>query len=169
MKANLTTICNSAAQEEIRAFLTHFLEGVFPSESELQQLILALDEAVSNAIIHGNDSDPERTIQLDIDVDEKRVHTEISDIGLFDDIVKGKKEKKGKDLKSIIKEKQRGGLGLKLIYSIMDIVAFYTKDNQSHIMMVKLLQSPSKAKAKSEKDWHFLAKPVTTLNNFIFP
>ncbi len=61
---------------------------------------------------------------------------EIGDIGLFDESLI--KEKVSKEIKDIIKEKQKGGMGLKLIYSIMDIVTFYTKDNKSYCMMVKL-------------------------------
>jgi len=136
MKVNLTTVCNTRAQEEIRAFLNRYFANTGLSEQEINQLILAIDEAIANAIIHGNQNDPEKTISMDIDFTEKRIVIEIGDIGLFDESVR--KEKAGKDIKDIIKEKQKGGLGLKLIYSIMDIVTFYTKDNKSYCMMVKM-------------------------------
>ena len=137
MKANITSICSTETQEEIRSFLTTFLSGAKISASTTNQLILAVDEAVANAIIHGNESDNTRSIQIDIDLNEKRITFEISDIGLFEEITK--QDKKDKDLKTIIKEKQKGGLGLKLIYSIMDIVCFYTNDNKSYCRLVKLL------------------------------
>lgn len=137
MKANLTTICSTDTQEEIRAFLSGFLAGAKMSDSIKTQLILAVDEAVANAIIHGNEADNTRSIQLDIDMNEKRITFELSDVGLFDEITK--QDKKDKDLKTIIKEKQKGGLGLKLIYSIMDIVCFYTKDQKSYCRLVKML------------------------------
>ena len=101
-------------------------------------MVLAVDEAIANAIIHGNDSDTDKSVQLDLDINEKRIHIEISDIGLFDEIMNN--DKKDKDLKSVIKEKQKGGLGLKLIYSIMDVVCFYTQNNKSYCLMVKLLK-----------------------------
>lgn len=137
MKANVTTICSNETQSEIRSFLNDFLEGAKISGSEKNQIVLAIDEAVANAIIHGNDADNTRSIQMDIDLSEKRFLIEISDIGLFDEITK--QDKKDKELKTIIKEKQKGGLGLKLIYSIMDIVCFYTKDRKSYVRLVKLL------------------------------
>ncbi len=137
MKANLTTVCNRGAQEEIRSFLNKFLKNVAISDSEKNQVVLAIDEAVANAIIHGNDNDPSRTIELDLDINDKRILIEISDIGMFDKEMKD--EKITKDLKEIIKDKQKGGLGLKLIYSIMDIVSFYTKEHRSYCMMVKLV------------------------------
>lgn len=136
MKVNLTTVCSTRAQEEIRAFLNKYFKDTTLTESEINQLILAIDEAMANAIIHGNNSDVTKTISMDIDFSEKRIVIEISDIGLFDESLR--KEKVSKDIKDIIREKQKGGLGLKLIYSIMDIVTFYTKDNKSYCMMVKL-------------------------------
>jgi serine/threonine-protein kinase RsbW len=138
MKANLTTICSIDTQEEIRGFLNKFFINVdHLTEQKRNQVVLAVDEAIANAIIHGNDSDTEKSIQLDLDVNKKRIHIEISDIGLFDEIMNN--DKKDKDLKTVIKEKQKGGLGLKLIYSIMDVVCFYTKNNKSYCLMVKLL------------------------------
>jgi serine/threonine-protein kinase RsbW len=138
MKANLTTICSIDTQEEIRGFLNKFFAGVDDlTEQKRNQVVLAVDEAIANAIIHGNDRDTEKSIQLDLDVNKKRIHIEISDIGLFDEIMNN--DKKDKDLKTVIKEKQKGGLGLKLIYSIMDVVCFYTKNNKSYCLMVKLL------------------------------
>lgn len=139
MKANLTTICSIDTQEEIRGFLNKFFAGVDGlTDQKRNQVVLAVDEAIANAIIHGNDSDTDKSVQLDLDINEKRIHIEISDIGLFDEIMNN--DKKDKDLKSVIKEKQKGGLGLKLIYSIMDVVCFYTQNNKSYCLMVKLLK-----------------------------
>ena len=136
MKVNLTTVCSTNAQEEIRAFLNKYFKDTSLTDSEKNQLILAIDEAVANAIIHGNKSDASKTISIDIDFNEKRIVIEISDIGLFDEELR--EAKVSKELQDIIKEKQKGGLGLKLIYSIMDIVCFYTKNNKSYCMMVKM-------------------------------
>ncbi len=138
MKVNLTTVCSTRAQEEIRAFLNRYFNDTGLSESDKNQLILVIDESIANAIIHGNNSDESKTISMDIDFSEKRIVIEIGDIGLFDDALR--KEKIEKDIKDIIKEKQKGGLGLKLVYSIMDIVTFYTKDGKSYCYMVKMLK-----------------------------
>ena len=136
MKVNLTTICSTSAQEEIRAFFTKYFKDTSLTESDKNQLILVIDEAIANAIIHGHDSNPEKTIAIDIDFTEKRIQIEIGDIGLFDETIR--EEKLNKELTDVIKEKQKGGLGLKLIYSIMDIVCFYTKDDKSYCLLVKM-------------------------------
>ena len=138
MRADLTTVCSSETQAEVRAFLNSFLEDLKISSSSKNQIVLAIDEAIANAIIHGNNADAEKSIRMEMDITDKRLLVEISDIGLFDEITK--QDKKDKDLKTIIKEKQKGGLGLKLIYSIMDIVCFYTKGNKSYCRLVKLLE-----------------------------
>ena len=113
MKANLTTKCSSETQEEIRAFLNSYFRDLNITDSVKNQLVLAIDEAVANAIIHGNQSDEDKSIVIDLDISEKRIVTTISDIGLFDD--EAREAKKSKELKDIIKEKQKGGLGLEAI------------------------------------------------------
>lgn len=137
MKANLTTVCTNRAQEEIRNFIAVFLQGVEIADTEKNQIVLAIDEAVANAIIHGNEADESKSIQIDLDLNQKRLTIDIHDIGLFD--VK-QEDKVDKEIAEVIKEKQKGGLGLKLIYSIMDIVCFYTKDRKSYCRLVKLMK-----------------------------
>lgn len=150
MRANVTTVCSSEAQGEIRAFLANFLESSSISDSEKNQIILAVDEAVANAIIHGHKSDNTRSIQIELDVDDKRITIEIGDIGLFDE--EAREEKKKKSMREIIKDKQKGGLGLKLIYSIMDIASFYTIDGKSYCYLVKLFAQSKPKDKESKKD-----------------
>ncbi len=138
MKANLTTVCKSEAQEEIRNFLNRFFRSVQVTDSEKSQVVLAIDEAVANAIIHGNNNDPAKRLELDLDINDKRIFIELNDVGVFDKEVR--EQKIQKDMKDIIKDKQKGGLGLKLIYTIMDIVNFYTIENRNYLMMVKLIE-----------------------------
>lgn len=138
MKANLTTVCRSEAQEEIRNFLNRFFRLVQITDSEKSQVVLAIDEAVANAIIHGNNNDSSKRLELDLDINDKRIFIELNDVGVFEKEVR--EQKIQKDMKDIIKDKQKGGLGLKLIYTIMDIVNFYTIENRNYLMMVKLLE-----------------------------
>ncbi|HIB77924.1 MAG TPA: ATP-binding protein [Flavobacteriales bacterium] len=136
MRANLTTICSKKAQVEIRAFLNRLLAELPIEETIVNQIVLAIDEAVANAIIHGNNEDPSQQIEIDIETDVNRIAIEIGNIGLFDP-KQGKKEQKG--MREIIKQRQKGGMGLKLIYSIMDIVCFFTRENRSYVLLVKML------------------------------
>ncbi len=105
-----------------------------------------MDEAVANAIIHGNKSDETKILEIDIHITDKKIKIVMSDIGYLD--LSKRDEKVEKDLATIIKEKQKGGLGLTLIHTIMDIVTFYTKENKSYLMMLKYL-SPKQAETKA--------------------
>lgn len=146
MKANVRTICSQRALITIREFLEEFLGSIDISSSDKNQIILAMDEAVSNAIIHGNKSDESKILELDIHVSEEKIKIILSDIGFLD--LSKRDEKIDKTMSDIIKDKQKGGLGLKLIHTIMDIVAFYTKNDKSCLMMLKFLNNTeSKQKA----------------------
>ncbi|PSR03958.1 MAG: hypothetical protein BRD50_04745 [Bacteroidetes bacterium SW_11_45_7] len=70
MKANLTTICSHKAQEEIRAFITDFLSGVTIADTEKNQIVLSVDEAIANAIIHGHAGDESKSIQIDLNLND---------------------------------------------------------------------------------------------------
>ncbi|MEX0813886.1 MAG: ATP-binding protein [Chitinophagales bacterium] len=140
MKANIRTICSQKALSTIRDFLNDFLQSLDISTSEINQIVLAMDEAVSNAIIHGNNSDESKILEVDINVVDNKIKIVLSDIGFLDLAKRDAKVEKA--LADIIKEKQKGGLGLKLIHSIMDIVTFYTKDGRSFLMMQKFLKEP---------------------------
>ena len=146
MKANIRTICSEKALTTIREFLDEFLGDMEVSSSEKNQIILAMDEAVANAIIHGNKSDDTKILEIDIHITDKKIKIVMSDICYLDLAKRDKKVEK--DLTEIIKEKQKGGLGLKLIHTIMDIVTFYTKEDKSYLMMLKYL-SPKQTDSKA--------------------
>ena len=148
MRANLTTVCSPEVQAEIREFLKRYISGVPISESEQNQIVLAIDEAVANAIIHGNQSDVTKSLLIELEVTDQKLSAEISDIGLFNPRDEGE-EKKSKVLSEVIKDRQKGGLGLKLIYSIMDVVCFYTTKDRSFCLLVKIFKSKEEAKKTS--------------------
>ncbi|TVR78432.1 MAG: ATP-binding protein [Chitinophagaceae bacterium] len=136
MKAHITTICSTATQSEVRDLLKKFISDLPIDESQQNQIVLAVDEALANAIIHGNHQDPRQNVQIDILYLKDKIRIEMINCGYFDIHEDDKKEKA---LSDIIVEKQKGGLGLKLIYSIMDVVSFYIKDNKTRCVMTKLI------------------------------
>lgn len=54
--------------------------GAFSSEA-IFAIRLALDEAVSNAIRHGNDNDPAKTVTVDYQIESDRVRIQVCDQG----------------------------------------------------------------------------------------
>lgn len=90
---------------------------------------LALEEAFSNAVEHGNKGDPEKTVQIDYSIDEKQVEIRLTDQG------------NGFDPKGIPDPRlaenigEARGRGLLLIRAYMDQVQFTPKGNS--IRMVR--------------------------------
>lgn len=51
------------------------------NKDEVFAVRLALDEAVSNAIVHGNKNDPAKKVTIQYDVDDETVRIDVSDQG----------------------------------------------------------------------------------------
>jgi len=128
MKHNFKTHCNRDQLYQIRRFISYHLEGTDLSSKESHQIILAVDEACANAIIHGNSCDENRKLQVELDITEELLNIEIYDVGNYkpDD-----REKKWDpdDVKENFKLKRKGGLGLRLMHCIMDKVTFYKRED----------------------------------------
>ncbi len=88
------------------------------------QIVLAVDEACANAIIHGNDCDENRMIRLEADLREGVLSVRIFDVGKFEFDPK----LLDRDIDYFIRHKMKGGLGLRLIHAIMDEVRFDVVD-----------------------------------------
>jgi len=71
MKTKFTTICSREKLSEIRSFLHVVLGDIKISQNTRDEIILAVDEACANAIIHGNGCNEKKTLQLEIAVSEE--------------------------------------------------------------------------------------------------
>ena len=137
MRTKFTTICSREKLSEIRSFLANVLSDLNIAPSVKNEIILAVDEACANAIIHGNNCDGNKPLQLDVELEGDKLTVEISDIGDTDIDTETYKDKTINDL---IKERRKGGLGLKLIYSIMDEVNYFSRDSRNICALVKNLR-----------------------------
>lgn len=121
-----TVPCLKECLYEIRSFVANQLIETKLSETEKSQIILAIDEACSNAIIHGNKCDKNRMLKLTIDVCQEELKVEISDIG---EQLPTTPPDADFDIQENIANKMKGGLGLRLIRNIMDNVDYYHRGN----------------------------------------
>jgi len=137
MKQDLKFSCKKECLSEIRAYVNSALTPLNISDSLQYKIVLAVDEACANAIIHGHDCDEKEEITVEL---------ELSDEGIF--IVKifdvGNCSQDYENLKSIsldehINNKDKGGLGLKLIFAIMDEVRFYAANQHYYCRLAKEL------------------------------
>lgn len=134
MKANFTVPCNTASLYEIRQFIREKLSHLGVSENSQYQIVLAVDEACANAIIHGNDSDESNQLELEIVSNQGNLTIKIWDVGEYP------RKKPTLNIQKRIKQKRMGGLGLHLIYSIMDDVQFFNEANYNVCQLTKELQ-----------------------------
>lgn len=137
MKHRLNIACQTSALSELRTFLQRTLSGVSLSEIEKHQVTLAVEEVCANLIIHSHDCNPQDHIQLEIkDYDEKLIF-EISDQGKAFNILTYEEP----DLKKVMIEKRKGGLGIILVKKIMDEIEFESENGTNTCRLIKWFRS----------------------------
>ena len=100
----------------------------------VSELILAIDEACTNAIQHGHQCNKDKNIELIIKKEGHLLTVLINDIGQITDNLNYHLNKPVSDL---VKEKKKGGLGLKIIHKVMDNVQYKLKNGKYSCLMVK--------------------------------
>lgn len=137
MKANFKIACQRENLYEIRRFVRKTLEPFELSNTLQYRIVLAVDEACSNAIIHGNLCDEYKQLHLEIELKDGLLKIEIYDVGNYSqEYFELHRDKK---MQEHIEDKDKGGLGLKIIYTIMDDVRFYTRNNFNVCHLSKVL------------------------------
>jgi serine/threonine-protein kinase RsbW len=117
----------------VRDFVTHFLSPYTLADRELNQIILAVDEITANLIIHANKEDENKFVKLAIFQTGDTFLFELSDNGHS-----FKPEKyREPDIREIIKEGGKGGMGIALVKRIMDKVEFTTQGNSNICRLYK--------------------------------
>ncbi|MCB0400794.1 MAG: ATP-binding protein [Flavobacteriales bacterium] len=78
-KLELTSELESLAQ--IESFVDDLCEHYAVSEDEYGNILIAITEAVNNAITHGNQMNPEKKVVLNVDGDSKGMEFIVEDEG----------------------------------------------------------------------------------------
>lgn len=127
---------STAHQAIIRDFVDKVGQRAGFDENQVQMLTLAVDEAVANVIEHAYRMDPSKAIQVHMVVDDEEVKIDIIDTGEgFDP--SGVRQK---GLDQLVAERRSGGLGLRLIRTIMDDVQYrIVPGEKNELRMVKKL------------------------------
>lgn len=113
--------CCKDKLQSIRNFIYNTLQHYDVSETELSQMVLAVDEVCANLMIHSHQCNPKESLELVIVVKDKEgIIFEIRDKGAGFNF----KNYKEPCLKQIIKEQKKGGIGLLLVNRIMDHIEF---------------------------------------------
>jgi serine/threonine-protein kinase RsbW len=137
MKYRLNLSCQTSALSELRAFLQDALKKVSMSEIEKHQVTLAVEEVCANLIIHSHGCNPQELIQLEVKDAAGKLIFEISDQGEAFNIL----EYEVPDLKKVMIEKRKGGLGIILVKRIMDEIEFESVDGTNTCRLIKKFRS----------------------------
>jgi len=118
--------CSKNSLKDIRSFVTETLKELCVPELEISMLVLAIDEICANRIIHSNQNNEQRSLQLKIKKDEMQgISFEIMDEGSpFDHTILPEPS-----INQLVKERRKGGLGLILVKKIMDTFEVYREND----------------------------------------
>lgn len=128
--------CSLSNLKGIREFVRDSLRPHRVPEVELSALVLALDEMCSNLMIHAHHCNPDHMLALTIEVPAPgQLVFEISDEGDVFDI----NQFDAPQLNSLVHEKRKGGLGIRLVRAIMDEVSYSTREGKNICRLVKYI------------------------------
>src|SRR5277367_3502645 len=120
--------CSLNNLKGIRDFIRKSLKGHGISDVMMNEIVLALDEMCSNLMIHSHNCNPEDQLELHINIPGKgKLIFEIIDDGTSFDINHFEEPELG----NLIHEKRKGGLGIRLVKSIMDKIEYLSKDGKN--------------------------------------
>ena len=126
--------CSLNNLKGIRDFIRQSLKGHGVSDVMLNDIVLAIDEMCSNLMIHAHQCDPDQELELHIHVPKKgSLVFEIVDEGSMFDINKFN----APELGNLVHEKRKGGLGIRLVKSIMDKVEYLRQGNKNVCRLTK--------------------------------
>ena len=133
MNHKLNISCCTSALVELRSFLQLSLKAYEFSEVDRHQLILAVEEVCTNLIIHSHACNPNELIYLEVKGLKKKLTIEITDKGNAFNLL----DYEVPDLKKVIEEKRKGGIGIFLVKKIMDEIEFESKNGKNICRLIK--------------------------------
>lgn len=130
--------CSLSNLKGIREFIRTSLKEYAIPELELSAIVLAIDEMCSNLMIHAHHCNPDHQIELRIlEPHHNELIFEIIDDGNIFDINKFSEP----NMDNLIHEKRKGGLGIRLVKSIMNKVEYINREGKNVCVLTKEIQS----------------------------
>ncbi|MBL8190750.1 MAG: ATP-binding protein [Acidobacteria bacterium] len=121
----------------IREFVTTIGRQATLSDEEINKLELAVDEACANVIEHAYGHDITKDVSVRATFDDEKLKISVIDEGLGFDPAKVNQ----KSVDQLIHERRSGGLGIRLIKSLMDEVNYEIEPGQKNeLHMTKLIK-----------------------------
>lgn len=132
-KYKLSIAASTENLSDVRSFIDVHAKDHGFSEKIIQDIRLAVDEAVTNIIKHAYSNDSSEIIDVELLFSDNKLC-----IQLFDSGKTFKFETyKMPNIKEQVKRKKRGGMGVYLIHSLMDKVSYSSNGDKNEIRMCK--------------------------------
>lgn len=129
--------CSIENLKGVRDFIRGALKDHGVPDLQVSEMVLALDEMCSNLMIHAHHCNPDDLFELHIHVEKNTpVVFEIIDDGSSFDINQFAEP----DLGNLVNEKRKGGLGIRLVKSIMDKIEYHNRNGKNICRLVKNVQ-----------------------------
>ena len=126
--------CNIENLKGVRDFIRGALKKHGVSDLQISELVLALDEMCSNLMIHSHQCNPEELFEIHIILRKgSPVIFEIIDDGNTFDINQFSEPALG----NLVHEKRKGGLGIRLVKSIMDKIEYQKRNGKNVCRLIK--------------------------------
>lgn len=129
--------CSIENLKGVRDFIRGSLKRHGVPDLAISELVLALDEMCSNIMIHAHQCNPDDLFELHINIQEGNpVVFEIIDDGTVFDINQFNEPELG----NLVNEKRKGGLGIRLVKSIMDKIEYQNQSGRNVCRLTKKVQ-----------------------------
>ncbi|HNX26941.1 MAG TPA: ATP-binding protein [Phycisphaerae bacterium] len=131
-KNNKLEICiksDPAALGEVRRKIDDFVARVGLGDEEAGEIVLSMDEALTNVIRHAYEGRTDRPIEISLIDDGETICVEIRDYGI--QVPVGKIH--SRDLGDV----RPGGLGVHIMHECMDCVKFLPQKNGGTLLVMK--------------------------------
>lgn len=119
----------------VRKFVTNHARKYGFDETDVEEIRLAVDEAMTNVIKHAYGFDESKTVYVTLGKKGKNFWVAIQDQGDAFDIDKYKEP----NVAERVKMGKKGGVGVFLIKNLMDKVEYSRKNSHNEIKMIKKL------------------------------
>ncbi|HEY9049311.1 MAG TPA: ATP-binding protein [Ohtaekwangia sp.] len=126
--------CSIENLKGVRDFIRTSLKNHGVADMQISEIVLAIDEMCSNLMIHAHHCNPEDLFELHIEVDKNNpVVFEIVDDGTVFDINQFHEPA----IDNIVHQKRKGGLGIRLVKSIMDKIEYQNRSGRNVCRLIK--------------------------------
>ncbi len=128
--------CNFEELIKIRNFLLRTLSDFIKDEIMVNQLILVVDEAVTNLLEYSFEDKENPLIKIRIIFSKNQLTIEIYDNGKSFDI----RNVKNINMNDYFKNFQKGGLGIQLIKKIIDDINYHPLNSKQKLNKLELIK-----------------------------